>query len=116
MAITINENQRRDQVTIMTDLLENMLEARRLTHILYRSNMSYTQLVKYLNSMIDLGFIEEQTKPFRCFKIKENGKIFMDLMKKNRVSNQNVNGNHNGVDKHIGNGNHIGEETAKIGK
>lgn len=89
MAITVNENQRRDQVTIMTDLLENMQEARRLTHILYRSNMSYTQLVKYLNSMIDLGFIEEQTEPFRCFKIKENGKIFMDLMKKNGVSNQN---------------------------
>ncbi len=87
----------------MTDLLENMQEARRLTHILYRSNMSYTQLVKYLNSMIDLGFIEEQTEPFRCFKIKENGKIFMNLMKKNK------NGNHNGA------GNHYGEETGKLG-
>lgn len=107
MAITINENQRRDQVTIMTDLLENMQEARRLTHILYRSNMSYTQLVKYLNSMIDLGFIEEQSEPFRCFKIKENGKIFMDLMKKNGVSNHNGVDNHNGAD--IQNGKEVGK-------
>jgi len=94
----------------MTDLLENMQESRRLTHILYRSNMSYTQLVKYLNSMIDLGFIEEQTTPFRCFKIKENGKIFMGLMKKDGVSTQNG--------AYIKNRSDIqnGEETAKIGK
>jgi len=73
----------------MTDLLENMQESRRLTHILYRSNMSYTQLVKYLKSMIELGFVEEQTTPFRCFKIKENGKIFMNLMKKNGADVKN---------------------------
>lgn len=102
LAITINDNQRRDQVTIMTDLLENMQEPRRLTHILYRSNMSYTQLVKYLNSMIDLGFVEEQTEPFRAFRIKENGKIFMSLMK------NTGNGNHDGSDSHIG------EEAVKI--
>ncbi len=56
--------------------------------------MSYTQLVKYLNSMIDLGFIEEQHIPFRAFRIKKNGKIFMDLMKKNGVDY------HEGVDNH----------------
>ncbi len=53
--------------------------------------------------MIELEFVEEQTEPFRAFKIKENGKIFIDLMKKNK------NGNHNGA------GNHNGEETGKLG-
>jgi len=44
--------------------------------------------------MLDLGFIEEQQVPFRAFRIIKNGKIFMDLMKKNGVDN------HDGVDNH----------------
>ena len=58
--------------------------------------------------MLDLGFIEEQTEPFRCFKIKENGKIFIDLMKKNGVNNHNGVGNHDGVYNQNGVGNHDG--------
>jgi len=69
----------------MKDLLENMQESRRLTHILYMSNMSYTQLIKYLDSMIELGFVEKHKSPFRSFKITKNGKIFMDLMRGNGV-------------------------------
>ena len=82
----MRETRRRDKITIMVDLLENMQESRRLTHILYMSNMSYTQLVKYLNSMMELGFVEEQKRPFRSFKIKKNGKIFVDLMRGNGVA------------------------------
>ena len=81
MALSITENGRRNQVTIMADLLENMQEPRRLTHILYMSNMSYTQLTKYLNAMIELGLAQEQKKPFRAFSTTNNGKIFMRLIK-----------------------------------
>ncbi len=48
--------------------------------------------------MLDLGFIEEQTEPFRCFKIKENGKIFMNLMKKNGADIKNGADVKNGAD------------------
>lgn len=81
---------RRDQITIMTDLLSNVKEPRRLTHILYRSNMSYSQLVKYLDSLKEFGFLEETKKPFRAFSITDDGKTFMDLVgKKDPITTTN---------------------------
>jgi predicted transcriptional regulator len=73
---------RRDQITIMGDLLANTTEPRRLTHLLYSSNMSYSQLVKYLNTLIDLELIAEQKLPFRSFTITEKGKSFMSIIRK----------------------------------
>ena len=75
-------NGRRDQIGIMTDLLENMQESRKLTHILYASNMSYGQLVKYLNTMMEMGLVEEQHSPHRAFRMTSEGKLFVDLIKK----------------------------------
>ena len=74
---------RRDKVTIMADLLDIMQEPRRLTHILYKSNMSYVQLLKYLDNLKEMGFAEENTEPYRSFKITENGKLFMGLVARN---------------------------------
>ena len=71
---------RRDKVTIMADLLDIMQEPRRLTHILYKSNMSYVQLVKYLDNLIEMGFAEKIKAPYRAFSITTNGKLFMDLV------------------------------------
>jgi len=75
-------NTRRDQITIMTDLLDIIKQPQRLTHILYRSNMSYGQLVKYLNEMIQMGMAEEKSQPFRAFMITSKGKLFLDMIDK----------------------------------
>ena len=72
---------RRDKLVIMTELLENMVEPSRLTHILHASNMSYSQLIKYLNSMKAMGLAEEQYVPYRVFRITAEGKTFVDLIK-----------------------------------
>ena len=80
---TLGVSGRRDKITIMADLLEIMQEPRRLTHILYKSNMSYVQLVKYLNDLMDMGLAEKRNLPFRSFTITSNGKLFMDLVKRN---------------------------------
>ena len=80
---------RRDQLTIMSDLLEIVKQPQRLTHILYKSNMSYGQLSKYLDDLSELGFLETRTKPFRAFIITEKGKQFHDMLaskKRNSVS------------------------------
>lgn len=79
---SIGENARRDQITIMVDLLHNIQEPRRLTHLLYRSNMSYSQLVKYLQSLKDMGLIKQTERPYRAYTITDNGKSFMQLVKK----------------------------------
>jgi len=74
---------RRDKVAIMGDLLEIMQEPRRLTHILYRSNMSYVQLVKYLDNLIGMGLAQKIKEPHRAYTITTNGKLFMNLLKGN---------------------------------
>ncbi len=78
----IRVNTRRDQITIMSDLLQIVQQPQRLTHILYRSNMSYGQLVKYLTDMIDLEMVEEKNEPYRAFTITSKGKIFLQILTK----------------------------------
>ena len=80
---TMGTSRRRDKVAIMVDLLDLVQEPRRLTHILYKSNMSYVQLLKYLENLKEMGFAEEKEVPFRSFKITENGKLFMELVSRN---------------------------------
>ena len=80
---TLGATGRRDKITIMADLLGIMQEPRRLTHILYKSNMSYVQLVKYLDDLMDRGLAEKRKEPYRCYSITDNGKLFMRLVKVN---------------------------------
>jgi len=83
----MRESSRRDKIRIMTDLLDIMQEPQRLTRILYKSNMSYVQLVKYLDDLMQMGLAEKVEKPHRSFRITENGKLFMNLVKVNGNSN-----------------------------
>jgi predicted transcriptional regulator len=69
----------------MTDLLSNIEEPRRVTHLLYKSNMSYTQLIKYLNVLVDLGLAQENRKPFHAFTVTQNGKTFYKLIKNIKI-------------------------------
>jgi predicted transcriptional regulator len=82
---TLGVNGRRDKITIMADLLEIMQEPHRLTHILYKSNMSYLQLTKYLDDLIERGLAVEKQEPHRSYTITSNGKLFMDLVKGNEI-------------------------------
>ncbi len=76
----IGVTSRRDQLTIMSDLLEIVQQPQRLTHILYKSNMSYGQLSKYLDDLTELEFIEIRMQPFRSFIITPKGKQFNDML------------------------------------
>ncbi len=84
---TLRVSGRRDKITIMGDLLDIIQEPRRVTHILYKSNMSYVQLLKYLDNLKQLGLAEERSRPFRSFMITENGKTFKNLISRNGDSN-----------------------------
>ncbi len=89
---SIRITSRRDQLTIMSDLLEIVKQPQRLTHILYKSNMSYGQLSKYLHELTELGFLETKTKPFRAFVITVKGKQFSDMLsiKKQKMNSEPV--------------------------
>jgi len=79
--------ERRDTFTIISDLLQNMREPIRVTHLLYSSNMSYKQLVKYLKILKEMGLMQEQTVPFRSYVITNEGKHFVEMVNKRRLPN-----------------------------
>ncbi len=61
-------------------------EPQRLTHILYKSNMSYAQIVRYLDDLLEMELAEEQIRPFRSFIITSSGQKFLKMVKKkNRI-------------------------------
>ena len=73
---------RRDTLSVLSDLLANMKEPKRLTRLLYASNLSYAQFSKYLKMVKDMGLANEQTEPFRSYTVTNDGQFFMELISK----------------------------------
>lgn len=78
----MKNEKRRDTLTILSELLDNMKEPKRLTHLLYASNLSYTQLCKYLKMVTEMGLALEQKKPFHSYFITNEGKFFVEMVNK----------------------------------
>ena len=82
---SIMKTTRRDTLKIISDILENMREPRRVTHLLYASNLSYTQLIKYIKIVKEMGLVTEQQKPFQSYIITQDGEFFIQMVKKRQV-------------------------------
>ena len=76
----MGNGNRRDSLSILADLLDNMEEPRRITHLLYASNLNYGQLCKYLKMLKKMGLADEQMKPSHLYKITSEGKFFMEII------------------------------------
>ncbi len=76
---------RRDTLEILSDLLGNMHEPKRVTHLLYASNLSYSQLVKYLKIITEMGLAIEQKKPFHSYIATEDGKFFIHMVSRRQT-------------------------------
>ena len=84
----MRDEHRRDTLDILSDLLGSMSEPIRLTHILYASNLSYTQLCRYLKMLVEMGLAQKNSKPFHSFKITVDGRYFMNLInRRSKVMN-----------------------------
>lgn len=75
---------RRDTLTVLSDLLGNMEEPLRLTRLLHASNLSYSQFSKYLKMVQDMGLAQEQREPFRFYRVTHDGKFFIEMVKKRK--------------------------------
>lgn len=80
-------DSRRDTLSVLFDLLANMKEPRRLTRLLYASNLSYSQFSKYLKMVKEMGLAQEQTEPFHSYTVTHDGQFFMELVKKRKDQN-----------------------------
>ena len=67
---------------IMADLLSTLKEPKLATHMMYATNLSYSQLKKYLALLANIGLTEETMgeENHRLFRITEKGRIFMGVI------------------------------------
>ncbi len=68
-----NHGRRRTRLEIVSDILELALRGTRKTHIMYRSNLSFEQLEKYLELLLSKSLLE--------LKVGEAGKMYQTSRK-----------------------------------
>ena len=73
------KQKRRDQISIITKILETAREGTRKTQIMYRANLSFSQLKEYITFLINNGLI---------LQTKVNGKEFYIATVKGRLITQ----------------------------
>lgn len=74
--------KRRDELSVVCDMLSLLSQPMRSTHILYKSNLSYRQMKRYLSSLKEMGLIAELKEPFHSYRITEKGRMFLKLLER----------------------------------
>lgn len=77
---------RRGEVQILTDILTLSLKGAKATHLMYKANLSYSTLRKYLSSALKQGLIERVfvDDGSTLYRITEKGKFLLDKLKEVR--------------------------------
>jgi predicted transcriptional regulator len=75
--------RRRGEVQIMTDILSVSLEGARFTHLMYRANLSYATLRRYLLAALDRDLICKATngEGTVVYRITEKGKTLLKQLR-----------------------------------
>ena len=75
-------NNRRCEIEIISDILSLCRDGAKKTQILYRTNLSYTQLRDYLSFLIKSGVLQENnTKPYNTYVTTQKGLEVLDNIK-----------------------------------
>ncbi len=75
----------RSKMRIIFDILDTIDEEgeAKITTILYRANLSYDRLKRYLNELVDAGLIKEKTDSKRkWFYLTSNGRKMLNELRK----------------------------------
>lgn len=82
MSIATHETKR-DKLDILLRIVEVTVTPAKKTHILYRANLNFYQLNRYIDELVSLGFVMEVDVPFKGYIATERGKQFLAMMKNN---------------------------------
>ncbi len=87
------KKSRRDQVSIMADILLSITNPKIFTHIMYTTKLSYVQLKKHLERLINLGLaVDLKSRDNQhFFKLAERRKIFFITIEKYGKNNRRKN-------------------------
>jgi predicted transcriptional regulator len=74
--------RKRSDIDIMTDILVEADKGIKKTHIMYRCNLSHSQLNAYLRTLCDMGFLtpyqDKENSELKCFRATTKGLKFLD--------------------------------------
>ena len=79
---------KRDKLDILLGILNIANITVKKTHILYKANINFYQLTRYLNLLRELKMLEEVTEPFNRFRTTEKGRTMLDLFNCNNLKNK----------------------------
>ncbi|MEM0367715.1 MAG: winged helix-turn-helix domain-containing protein [Candidatus Nitrosocaldus sp.] len=82
MSIATHETKR-DKLDILLRIVEVTMTPAKKTHILYKANLNFYQLNRYINELVSLGLVREVDVPFKGYITTEKGKQFLVMMKNN---------------------------------
>lgn len=77
---------KRDKFTLMTEILNNCVKPVKKTHLLYKAEINFKQLDRYLNLLLSLGLLEPIIEPFNGYEITSKGRQFLDLFNSNNLT------------------------------
>ncbi len=69
---------RRGDLDIIADILSITFQPINKTNIMYKANLSFTQLKSYLEEIKNAGLVEEKNSPI-TYRITEKGKKFLTI-------------------------------------
>ena len=67
LEIIENSSKRRDKLIIMSEIIEITKKSTSKTHIMFRANLSFSQLNQYISLLVDTGLIEKNVDDGRAF-------------------------------------------------
>jgi predicted transcriptional regulator len=86
---------KRNKLDIIFNILEITMTPAKKTHILYRANINFYQLTKYLDFLLRLEMVEEIEHP-RRYRITEKGKQVLNLF--NLIGDGSVKGGYQTIE------------------
>jgi predicted transcriptional regulator len=67
----------RNRLQIIAEILEIVREGAKKTHIMYKANLSYRLLCRYLNEVLDCGLVRVDRKE-DCYVVAPKGEKFLE--------------------------------------
>ena len=78
----LSKNKRND-IEIMAEMLTLAQEEVKKTHLMYKTNISYNQLMYYIGFLVDKGLIDEKDGgQNNIYLITEKGRVFLNDIEK----------------------------------
>ena len=75
------EYVKRDKLDILLGILEISNIPIKKTHILYKANINFYQLTRYLDLLLSLEMLEEINEPYKGYRITEKGRQMLNLFR-----------------------------------